>query len=54
MSWGTIRDSKVSQQHPFTSFMTATERGGSLPSDTLDVLGEAAGRPGISYARIRL
>lgn len=45
---------KVPLQRPFTSFMTATERGGSPPSDLLDVLGDAAGRPGISYARIRL
>jgi hypothetical protein len=44
----------VGLKHPFTSFMTATERGGSLPSEYIDVLGTAAGRPGISYARIRL
>jgi hypothetical protein len=45
---------KVDLKHPFTSFMTATERGGSLPSEYLDVLGTASGQPGISYARIRL
>lgn len=45
---------KVALQHPFTNFMTATERGGSPPSDVLDVLGDASGRPGISYARIRV
>jgi hypothetical protein len=45
---------KVGLKHPFTSFMTATERGGSPPSNFLDVLGTAAGQPGISYARIRL
>jgi hypothetical protein len=40
--------------HPFTNFFTATERGGSPPSKFLDLLGTAEGRPGISYARIRL
>jgi len=44
----------VPLKHPFTSFMTATERGGSPPSEVLDLLGTASGRPGISYARIRL
>jgi hypothetical protein len=41
-------------EHPFTNFMTATERGGSPPSDRIEILGDAAGRPGISYARIAL
>jgi hypothetical protein len=45
---------KVALAHPFTTFMTATERGGSPPSNTLEVLGDASGRPGLSYARIRL
>ncbi|NOZ19650.1 MAG: hypothetical protein GXP25_01035 [Planctomycetes bacterium] len=45
---------RVPLEHPFTAFMTATERGGSPPSNMLDVLGIAAGRPGISYARIAL
>ncbi len=45
---------RVALEHPFTSFMTATERGGSPPSNTLEVLGAADGRPGISYARIGL
>jgi len=45
---------RVPLAHPFTSFMTAAERLGSPPSDTIDVLGAAAGRPGISYARIRV
>jgi len=40
-------------QHPFTSFMTATERAGCEPSHTLDVIGAASGVAGISYARIR-
>ena len=42
-------------KQPFTSFFTATPRGGSNPSDSLDLLGTQAGRPNtISYARIRL
>lgn len=54
-SRGGVRSSvRVPLEHPFTSFMTATERGGSAPSHLLDVMGHAAGRPGISYARIRL
>gem|GEM_PF-241486 len=44
----------VPLKQPFTNFMTATERGGSPPSDTLEVLGEATDRPGISYARVAL
>ena len=47
---------KVELKHPFTSFMTATERGGSPPSRILDVLGTCSGdkTPAIHYARIRL
>jgi hypothetical protein len=48
------KSARVALKHPFTSFMTATERGGSPPSNTLEVLGDAAGRPGLSYACIRL
>jgi hypothetical protein len=42
----------VPLDHPFTRFMTATERGGSPPSNTLDLLGEAVDRAGISSARL--
>jgi hypothetical protein len=47
---------RVPLEHPFVNFMTATERGGSPPSDKLDILGNdnALDRPGISYARIAL
>ncbi len=46
---------KVPLAHPFTDFFTATERGGSPPSTTLDIFGACAGKPPImSYARIRL
>jgi hypothetical protein len=45
---------RVPLEYPFTSFMTATERGGSPPSNTLEVLGATSGGEGIRYARISL
>lgn len=46
---------KVPLKHPFTHYFTATIRGGSPPSSTLDVLGQRAGTSNtISYARIKL
>ena len=51
---GIGKDVRVELKHPFTSFMTTTVRGGSPPSDVLEVLGVASGRAGISYARIAL
>jgi len=40
---------------PFTAYFTATTRGGSSPSRTLDLLGERHGVPGtMSYARVKL
>jgi hypothetical protein len=45
---------RVALQYPMTSFFTATERGGSAPSATLDLLGAASGIAGISYARVNL
>lgn len=40
---------------PFTSYFTTTERGGSPPSQTLEMLGTRAGLGNtISYARVRL
>jgi hypothetical protein len=46
---------RVALAHPFTGFFTATQRGGSPPSNTLDVLGECVGTPQtVRYARIRL
>ena len=44
----------VALQHPFNSFFTATPRGGSLPSATLDLLGQVNDGDGIWYARINL
>jgi len=46
---------RVPLSEPFGSFFTATVRGGSPPSDVIDLLGEPAGRGGtIRYARVRL
>lgn len=46
---------KVPFTKPFTSYFTATVRGGSPASKTLEVLGEHQGVPGtMSYGRVRL
>jgi hypothetical protein len=46
---------KVPLEHPFTGFMTATERGGSPASKKLEVLGEGPDKPlTMRYACIRL
>jgi hypothetical protein len=46
---------KVPFNKPFTSYFTATTRGGSPPSKTLELLGERQGVPTtMSYARVRL
>ena len=44
----------VPLEHPFSNFITATWRGGSAPSNLLDVLGTTNDRPGMCYARINL
>lgn len=43
---------RIPLEHPFRNFMTASERAGSLPSSRLDIIGEALGREGISYAAV--
>ncbi len=46
---------RVPLKMPFTSFFTATVRAGSPPSNTLELLGQRAGRPlAIGYAQISL
>ena len=46
---------KVPLVHPMGSYFTATIRGGSPPSRTLEMLGHRLGTPGVvSYARIRI
>ena len=45
----------VPLHHPLSSYFTATVRGGSPPSTTLDLLGQRADSPThICYARVRL
>jgi hypothetical protein len=39
---------------PFTTFFTATERGGSPPSDLLDLFGVGSDPQTLRYARVRL
>ena len=39
---------------PLTTFFTATERGGSGPSDVLDLYGTGRDPKVLRYARIRL
>lgn len=49
-----LRPVSVPLQVPFSSFMTASERGGSAPSNTIDMLGVGTDPYQIRYARIRL
>jgi hypothetical protein len=53
---GTKSDAvKVPLEHPLSSYFTATVRGGSPPSKTIDLLGTPVGTSNtIAYARIRL
>lgn len=45
---------RLGLESPFQIFFTTTERGGSLPSDTLDLLGQDNRSNDLRYARIRL
>ena len=46
---------RVPLQHPMNSYFTATVRGGSPPSNTLELLGQRAGVSGtISYAKMTI
>jgi hypothetical protein len=54
-SGDTTDPARIPLAKPFTSYFTATVRGGSPPSDTLEFLGHRAeGSQTISYARVRL
>ncbi len=49
------RPIRLPLKHPMIAFFTATPRGGSAPSDTIDLLGYRAGAgAAVCYARIRL
>jgi hypothetical protein len=44
----------IELKNPFTTFFTNTTRGGSPPSDTLDLFGISTDSPNLRYARVRL
>ncbi|UCG56074.1 MAG: hypothetical protein JSU70_14520 [Phycisphaerales bacterium] len=50
----TPRFVRIALKHPFRSFFTNTPRGGSEPSDIIDLFGIADDGPNLRYARIRL
>jgi hypothetical protein len=53
--FGGASGTEIVAEHPMINFMTATERGGSRPSDRIDVMGLAADqRNTIRYALIQL
>jgi hypothetical protein len=45
---------RIGLKHPFGNFFTNTHRGGSEPSDVIDMFGVADDGPNLRYARIRL
>jgi hypothetical protein len=44
----------LEMKHPFRSFMTNTVRGGSKPTNIIDIFGIADDSPNLRYARVRL
>lgn len=51
---GTLSFERMNLRHPFHNFFTNTPRGGSKPSDVIDLFGIADDSPNLRYARIRL
>ena len=45
---------RIDLKHPFHNFFTNTLRGGSPPSDVVDLFGIADDSPNLRYARIRI
>jgi hypothetical protein len=45
---------RIDLKHPFGTFFTNTPRGGSEPSDVIDLFGIADDNPNLRYARIHL
>jgi hypothetical protein len=45
---------RIRLKHPFGNFFTNTPRGGSAPSDVIDLFGIADDGPNLRYARIRI
>ena len=51
---GETRLERIALEHPFHSFLTNTPRGGSKPSDVIDIFGIADDSRNLRYARIRI
>jgi len=45
---------RIELKHPFGNFFTNTTRGGSKPSDIIDIFGIANDNPNLRYARIHI
>ena len=45
---------RIELKHPFSNFFTNTPRGGSKPSDIIDMFGTADDNPNLRYAKIRI
>jgi hypothetical protein len=45
---------RIDLKHPFGNFFTNTPRGGSKPSDTIDIFGISDDSPNLRYARIHI
>jgi len=45
---------RIDLKHPFGNFFTNTPRGGSKPSDIIDIFGTADDSPNLRYARIHI
>jgi hypothetical protein len=45
---------RIELKHPFGNFFTNTPRGGSKPSDIIDIFGIANDNPNLRYARVRI
>jgi len=48
------RWNRLSLEHPLRVFFTNTPRGGSAPSDTIDLFGIANDSPNLRYARVQM
>ncbi len=51
---GELKFESIELKHPFHTFFTNTPRGGSAPSDVVDLFGTADDNPNLRYARIRI
>ena len=54
ISAGKPKFEHIELKHPFGNFFTNTPRGGSKPSDIIDIFGIADDSPNLRYARIRI